>query len=162
MTIESNDDFPKGPKSTWSAQARTICNQSADDLIPQIPLLLPWLQDYNWPGAHEIANLLLRLGANVAPHVKTILTRSSNASWKYWLIAILVCNWPTPLVASLKDELLSFAEKEEDEVHLVALEALLKSGLLDRDRGMQLILAKERTHPELRVDLDELKQLLNL
>ena len=163
LPSDPNQGYPIGPKSTWQKQAADICLRPINEIEPQITLLLPWLQDYNWPGAQEIGRLLLRVGASVVPHVKEILNASHDSQWKYWLIVVLVCNWPRQFVKNVEAELREFAAKDDDsEIHLVALEALLKYELIDQTEGARMIEAKQKNYPKLQEDIDDLKSLLEM
>ncbi len=155
------NSYPRGEKSTWSEQAERICEGECPGVISEIPELLCWLEDYNWPGAHRIADYLKNIGEIVVPHVKGILKYSNDSSWKYWLIVALVLHWPFQLVKHLQDELIEIALSDDsDEAHIVALEALVKNDLIDRNRALSLLEEKKKIHPSLLEDLSEIMMLL--
>ncbi|WP_395748588.1 DUF5071 domain-containing protein [Prosthecobacter sp.] len=50
--------------------------------------LLGWIQDFNWPVAHELFDFLASIGAPLAPHIRRVFSRE-DLSWHYgaiWLI----------------------------------------------------------------------------
>ena len=49
--------------------------------------LLEWLQDYNWPVAHELFPFLASIGAPLAPHIRRVFS-SDDLVWQYWLIGL--------------------------------------------------------------------------
>ena len=53
-----------------------------------IPELLEWLQDYNWPVADDVLQVLLQRENLVVPCVKEILEGSVDVSWFIWLMAV--------------------------------------------------------------------------
>ncbi|MEM0947158.1 MAG: DUF5071 domain-containing protein [Pseudomonadota bacterium] len=50
--------------------------------------LLEWLQDYNWPVASAIHDLLKDAGPEIVPHIEAILS-SDDEIWKYWVLALV-------------------------------------------------------------------------
>jgi hypothetical protein len=155
------NSYPRGEKATWNRQAEKICNGECPEIMNEIPELLCWLEDYNWPGAHQIGNYLKKLGEVVVPHVKSILKGSEDSSWKYWLIVVLGLHWPPPLVKYLQDELREIALSDDpDEAHIVALEALVKNNLIDRQKALSLVMEKKERYPNLIEDLLEIGLLL--
>jgi len=160
--IRPSNGYPRGPKGTWSEQARRICQGNAPYIGQQIPALLCWLEDYNWPGAHNIAHFLLSMGKPVVPHVRRILQQSEDLQWKYWLVLVFALNWPQDYVREIRDEVLSLARGGDDnEVHLIALEAAIKANMIDRTEAMRLLDEKESTYPGLREDWKELRELIS-
>ncbi|RBL80386.1 hypothetical protein DDE05_51620 [Streptomyces cavourensis] len=55
----------------------------------QLPALLVWMQDINWPVARVLAPFLASIGAPLADHVRTILA-SDDPIWTYNVLAYLV------------------------------------------------------------------------
>lgn len=55
-----------------------------------IPELLEWLQDYNWPVADDVLQVLLQRENLVVPCVKEILEGSVDVSWFIWLMDLLI------------------------------------------------------------------------
>lgn len=55
-----------------------------------IPELLEWLQDYNWPVADEVLQVLLQRENLVVPYVKEILEGPVDVNWFIWLMDLLI------------------------------------------------------------------------
>lgn len=55
-----------------------------------IPELLEWLQDYNWPVADDVLQVLLQRENLVVPCVKEILEGPVDVSWFIWLMDLLI------------------------------------------------------------------------
>ena len=54
---------------------------------PVLYELLEWLQDCNWPVAHELFDFLASIGAPLAPHIRRVFS-SDDLTWQYWLIGL--------------------------------------------------------------------------
>lgn len=159
--IDPASPYPRGDKATWAEQATRIFRGEVPGVELEIPALLCWLEDYNWPGAHEIADFLLNLGRPVVPHVKYVLRHTDDLAWKYWLLVALVLRWPQDYVNEVGEEVLLLAKGEDDnEVHLVALEVCIKANLIGPIEAIRLIGEKEGRHPDLKRDTENLRRAL--
>lgn len=49
--------------------------------------LLEWLQDCNWPVAHELFDFLASIGAPLAPHIRRVFS-TDDYVWQYWIIGL--------------------------------------------------------------------------
>ncbi len=89
-----------------------------------VPLLLEWLQDGNWPVAEGVAEYL-------TPHINEIsrelmvVLNSDDGMWKYWIICGLLVQFPKKLDLMLIDAVRRIAEHPTsieiaDEVNEVA------------------------------------------
>ena len=138
-----------------------ICDGKTQLSEDELPDLLGWLVDYNWPGAHSIARFLCDHAGAILPAVNSVLTTSPDMKWKYWLIVTLVLQWPRRHVAKLQPSLRAIAEgSDADEAHVVALEALAKNNLIDRGEARAMLERKLREFPQLKVDLLEVRQAM--
>ena len=106
--------YPNGPKSGWLRQAEEIITGKIQIDPEEIPYLLEWLQDYNWPGAKEIAEFLIKYGDILIEPIRKIL-KSDDYIWIYWVLAILVSRLPKGLCAQLSDDLKALAYNYDDE-----------------------------------------------
>ncbi|PKN55661.1 MAG: hypothetical protein CVU56_20160 [Deltaproteobacteria bacterium HGW-Deltaproteobacteria-14] len=89
-----------------------------------VPYLLVWLQDYNWPVAKRVHDLLVPLGPDLVPFVRAVL-EGDDAVWSYWLLAELVPALPPAALRLMRPQLARLAAAPSDEeVDLVAAEAL--------------------------------------
>lgn len=153
------NEFPRGDKSTWSEQADGIC--AGQIHIESAEVLLPWLQDGNWPGASKIACFLETRAESVLPAVESLLRDSHDQMWKYWVIVLLVQRWPAASVRRLRSVLLQLAEDSDaDEVHRVALETLIQNRLINCTAARAMIDAKRKRFPHLEEDWNEIRDWL--
>jgi hypothetical protein len=94
-----------------------------------IPALLEWIQDMNWPVAYGVAEYL-------SPHINEMkdellgILNSDDGMWKYWTV-ILISRLPSKpdpeLISAIKRISDSPSKIEvEDEVNEVAKEVLIK------------------------------------
>lgn len=100
------------------------------DLIKEdIPILIEWLQDYNWPPADLICEYLLKFP--LITYKKEILEifNSNDDVWKYWILLRLIKpaitkkdNWLIPKIENIVLNP-SFGEKE-NEVDEIAQEVI--------------------------------------
>jgi hypothetical protein len=102
---------------------------SLEDLRPQIPALLTWLQDMNWPVARPIADILAQCGIDLIEPVRSVL-RSSDDVWKYWLLSDLLTQVDGAVRVALTDEILRLineptAGEAAEEVDRAALDVFI-------------------------------------
>lgn len=80
--------YPNGSKADWQQQA----NQIVEGVIPtsekDVPMLLEWLKDINWPGAQTIAQHLPSYGECIGRPLITVL-ESGDAIWTRWVLEAL-------------------------------------------------------------------------
>jgi hypothetical protein len=75
-----------------------------------IPKLLEWLQDMNWPVAHRIAKYL-------TPHIREMkfellnILSSDDGMWKYWIVCSLIAQSPNKLGPDLITAIKRIAEQ---------------------------------------------------
>jgi len=82
-----------------------------EKLKDNIPDLLVFLQDMNWPAAYLISDLLGKFGEPVVPHVKLIFqTVDDDDIWFYWIIVSIISYWDKHLVFQLKNELVEIVK----------------------------------------------------
>lgn len=110
----NSDEYPFGDKQTWGALARDIVAGRFEVAKADLPKLLGWLRDMNWPGAHIIAEFLAQNQSLIAPAVGEIL-RGDDDVWKYWVLTALVPQFHRESVASLSDDLLATAMTDDAE-----------------------------------------------
>jgi hypothetical protein len=109
------------------ARAKCISKLGFPAIEPILPDILEWTQDYNWPVAQALNDLLCSIGAPLAPYVRPILDGDDD-TWKYFVITSIVKSSPE-LARSLKAELTRIAYtptigEEKEEAAEVAREAL--------------------------------------
>ena len=100
---------------------------SFNEIKEQVPQLLEWLQDGNWPVSAPIFNYLL-------PHVNDIedeilkIFRTDDGVWKYWVLG-LISHFPGKISDRILQEVKRIAEhpmRDEiiDEVQQEAIDVL--------------------------------------
>lgn len=83
--------LPAAHSSVWDGCARVLYEMPDDRLEKYLPLLLKWLQDYNWPGALIIRDRLIifsgkKLKKPFITFVNNVLTENvSNGERLIWL-----------------------------------------------------------------------------
>lgn len=117
-----NAEYPSGPKSEWLNQAERITSGDIATSAHDIPMLLEWLQDMNWPGAPEIAEYLSRFGKDLVEPLRVVL-QSSDGIWKYWVLTSFATTTDKEFWVLLSGELKAVAADIEDEEY-ANLEAL--------------------------------------
>ena len=60
-----------------------------EEIKPIIYDLLEWLQDYNWPVADGILQILIKREKLVFPYIQNILN-GDDLMWKYWIMDLLI------------------------------------------------------------------------
>lgn len=121
--------YPNGPKSDWLRQAEDIISGKIQIPQDELPYLLEWLQDYNWPGAKEIAAHLLQHADKLVAPIRDVL-KSNDYIWIYWVLSLIVVNLPKSLCSSLSDDLKALAYNYDEEgAHVEALRICVKHNL---------------------------------
>jgi hypothetical protein len=67
--------------------ARLAVNAGFPAVEPVLYDLLEWLQDCNWPVAHELFDFLASIGAPLAPHIRRVFS-GDDLIWQYWIIGL--------------------------------------------------------------------------
>lgn len=96
----------------------------------EVPLLLEWIKDGNWPQAQYICRYFIPHINKIEKEIITILN-SEDEMWKYWLIkCILYKSSNTPSVSIMKEVKRLCNSPTEDEkeaeVDIAASELILK------------------------------------
>ena len=77
--------YPKGKDDIATARRAVAAGYPAVE--PVLYELLTWLQDCNWPVAHELFDFLASIGAPLAPHIRRVFD-GDDYVWQYWLIGL--------------------------------------------------------------------------
>src|SRR5262245_11128325 len=79
---------PLVPKSKGDLVTAQLAVQAGYPAVePVLYELLEWLQDCNWPVAHELFDFLASIGAPLAPHIRPVFA-GDDYVWQYWLIGL--------------------------------------------------------------------------
>ena len=57
-----------------------LATASEDEVIKNLPELLEWLQDTNWPVASPFCNRAKNIGSPIVPHIKAVLL-GTDETW---------------------------------------------------------------------------------
>ena len=69
--------------------AERLKQYSIEEIKEEIPKLLEWLQDFNWPVARPVSDYF-------SPHINTIsnelidVLQGDDGMWKYWIIGLII------------------------------------------------------------------------
>ncbi|KNC68936.1 DUF5071 domain-containing protein [Pseudoalteromonas ardens] len=107
---------------------KNLCNLTSGELTSHVEILLPWLQDMNWPVALPISEKLAEANIEIVPFINEVLA-GDDEIWK--------CNVIEHLIMKLKPDVMELAlaevvriinspsKSEADEgVNLIAREAV--------------------------------------
>lgn len=103
-------------------------NLHREEILPCLPRLMEWIQDMNWPIAHEVSDLLLKYPSEIVPLIKEVLTTNDDV-WKYWCLEILVNRLPEGFRKQFESELMKIVERPSEgekleELDVTAMEIL--------------------------------------
>ena len=88
---------------TDDARVKAIIALGYPTVVPIVPDLLKWLQDYNWPIAKAIAPFLVTIGVPLVPNLRDILMTADD-EWKFWIMTKIIAKSPE-IAQGLQDEL---------------------------------------------------------
>lgn len=139
--------YPSGPKGEWYQQAVQIAQGKTRIADDDIPDLLSWTQDYNWPGAREIADYLVPLGEKLVPHLRTVF-RSNDLIWICTVVVAIVDRLPPHVCRAIQSDLNRIASGEDEEgADLAALRVLIEKNLITRLEATTLLEQKKGRRP---------------
>jgi hypothetical protein len=145
-------------KSYWESAAKVLRNIGYPRVRQVLPEILEWLQDLNWPGATEVAELLLTIGRPVVPYVREVL-KGSDEMWQYWVLECLVNNWPRDLVAEIQNELLVVARRWDIEgINIKAIKLLAIHKITDTRELTRIYEDKKSTYQDLLNELNDIEK----
>ena len=78
--------YPSGPKSEWARQAEEISRGDIRTTPEDLPMLMEWLQDMNWPGATIIARHLISFGPDLVEPIRRVI-ESGDSIWIHWVLS---------------------------------------------------------------------------
>ena len=106
--------YPSGPKSTWLDQAKAVEQGKIVVTEDDIPMLLEWLKDMNWPGSDVIAQYLLKFESALIGPIKSILS-SGDDLWIYWVLSTYADEFESEFWNHLIVELEEIAKADDEE-----------------------------------------------
>ena len=124
-----------------------------------IPMLLEWMQDMNWPGTSTITRFIKNKGTATLEPVRSAL-KVGDSIWNYWLLNKLGDAFDVTYWKSLLPELQHISSLADDEsAHIEALIILARYSLLPRndiDNLARMAKSASRVSPQDYSRLDEL------
>lgn len=119
--------YPHGPKSGWEEQAQAIASGAIPTSLTDLPMLLEWLQDMNWPGATRIAQHLATFEEELVEPLRMVL-RSGDGLWIHWGLLSFGHAFDPPFWAPLAGELQQIASGSDSDARIDALRLLTENG----------------------------------
>jgi hypothetical protein len=149
-------------KSYWSNAAIVLKRIGYPRVKSIIPELLEWIQDMNWPGAQEIADLLITVDDEIAPYVKKVL-KSGDGIWIIWLLSEVASKWNKNLKKQIKDELYELSVTLDNNliiegVDIQSMKLLYESKFIGNQEVSNIIKRKTELYQELLENLDEFRE----
>ena len=101
------------------AAVKWLEGEAPQRVLPILPELMKWLQDYNWPVAQALLPLLVRYGAETARLAADILKPDqTDEIWKYWIVSAFAPALPPEHRRVLTDEIRRIACRPTDGEHV--------------------------------------------
>lgn len=121
--------IPTGPKSEWLNQANAIAEGRLKVSEDDIPILLEWLKDMNWPGADIIAGFLVGYSSSLIEPIRDVLV-SRDKIWVSWVLTTFQLEFGPEFWRQLIKELEAIGcDKDDENAHIVALSILVRYGI---------------------------------
>lgn len=124
----------RAPKSEWLEHAQKIASGEIETDSSDIPVLLEWLKDMNWPGAQIIAKHLPSFGDALTGPLEDVL-RSRDHIWIRWVLGALAESFDARFWLQLKDRLeeIGFIWDAEG-AHIESLYVLVRCKIVPTER----------------------------
>lgn len=103
---------------------------SFDEIKQEVPQLLEWLQDGNWPVAGPVCDFLLPYINEIDTDIANVL-KTQDEVWKYWILNWLIAGSDIVPSSTIMEEVTRIAENPtegeiEEELHEAAV-AIIKT-----------------------------------
>jgi hypothetical protein len=118
------------PKNKFDVESVVNLNRfSVGEIREEIPFLLEWLQDFNWPVAKPIAVYFSLYVKDIDAEIANIL-KTNDEVWKYWILLLVEDSKSLPGQNTQK-EVLRIGQyptkgEIEEELHEIAARILMK------------------------------------
>lgn len=111
------------PKDKFDDSNLKVIRKLPDaEIKPIIYELLEWIQDYNWPIANQVLQILVERQELVFPYISGVL-KGNDIMWKYWILELLVPKLKGEYQFALREDIEALAsEKGTDEDTLAIIE----------------------------------------
>ncbi|MGC7870990.1 DUF5071 domain-containing protein [Desulfosporosinus sp. SYSU MS00001] len=126
--------------------------------------LLGWLKDINWPGAYDIADLIVSIGTPMIPHIKRAFEERDDI-WHYWIITNVLEKWDKETIKPLEEELMRFVNSFDlllmtECVDIASMKLLLERHLGDTGRITQVYSLKTDYIGQINDNIGSIKELV--
>ena len=109
------------PKNKFDQQSLFgIDELSNEEIQPIIYELLTWLQDYNWPVADEVLQVLRKREILVFPYLADILA-GDDIMWKIWIMELLIPTLTTEHKEALRKNIFALSKVPSYDEDYIAL-----------------------------------------
>ena len=109
------------PKNKFDQQSLFgIDELSNEEIQPIIYELLTWLQDYNWPVADEVLQVLRKREILVFPYLADILA-GDDIMWKIWIMELLIPTLTTEHKEALRTNIFALSKVPSYDEDYIAL-----------------------------------------
>ena len=109
------------PKNKFDQQSLCgIDKLSNEEIQPIIYELLTWLQDYNWPVADKVLQVLRKREILVFPYLANILA-GDDIMWKIWIMELLVPTLTTEHKEALRKNIFALSKVPSYDEDYIAL-----------------------------------------
>lgn len=141
-------------KGHWDGAAEVIINLGYPRVESILPGLLIWIQDLNWPGAHQISDLLREIGDPLIPYIKdAFIQYSDDQEWIGWIFELIVDQWNTKQITQIQNELIQLSKGRAND--LKALRTLLVHRICPKE-AIELIIQEKKK--KISLEILELEQ----
>lgn len=152
--------YPEGSKTDWISQATNIANGKIETSLSDIPMLLEWLRDMNWPGADIIAKFLITYNQSLIEPMRNILV-SGDMVWIYWILSSFGDKLSDDIWKSLIPELKEVAYTyDEDGAHIESLKIICRFKLDSNDKLKKVLTLMKESFPEDVEDYQQIEKIL--
>ncbi|MEK4628042.1 MAG: DUF5071 domain-containing protein [Solibacillus sp.] len=93
-----------------------------EEVVLLLPQLLEWLQDFNWPVAEPMLEVLLQYPTELTPHIEQVLVGDDDM-WIFWCLTKIVPVLPFYSKMVLADSVQKLAEQEKTQWNEDVIEA---------------------------------------
>ena len=104
-------------------RVNNIMRMRNEDVIPLLPGLLEWIQDMNWPIAHEVVEILVAFPKEIVPHLKKVFS-TNDATWKYWCLECIIKDLPLYEKNLLRNDLIKLSKTPTEDEKLEEVDGI--------------------------------------
>lgn len=107
-------------------------------LLNHLPSFLEFLQDANWPATRGTAKMLEKAREIIIPEIKKVFKEVRNDEiWHYWILILIIHEWDTELVNTIKPELIELVNRGDKEGASIQALSILKEKELITEKEIE-------------------------